>query len=698
MSKLRIYELAKEVGLTTKELLAMLEEEFDLIFKSHMSVIEGDELEIIREYFESLKTDKETKDEVKEAKDKEVKTKKIDLDALEEEYAPIKEKKQKKQQKNKRQDKRRNKSEKKDANVVEIDPEITVGDLATALDLPSSKVITELMKMGIMASVNQTISADQAIDVGIVLGVELVVKKAELDENDISSLDYEDATEDLESRAPVVSVMGHVDHGKTSLLDAIRNTRVTSQEAGGITQHIGASTVYMNGQKVVFLDTPGHEAFTQMRLRGAQSTDIAILVVAADDGVMPQTIEAINHAKAAEIPLIVAINKMDKYEANPDRVKQELIEYGLTPEEWGGDTIMVPVSALKGEGIDELLEYVLMVAEMEELKANPDRQAVGIVIEAELDTGRGAVATVLIQKGTLYQGDFVVSGSASGKVRAMFDSKSKNVKKAGPSTAVQILGLSEVPNAGDKLYAVKDEKTARRYADHQKQLDKDEYVRRTSAVNLDSLFGQIGSGEVKDLNIIVKTDVKGTIDAVASSLEKLSNEEVKVNIIHGATGGITEGDVMLASASNAVIIGFNVRPTQGASEQAQLQDIEIRTYRVIYEAIEDIEKAIKGMLSPTYQEEVTGICEIREIFKVPNIGSVAGVYVTNGKILRNAQVRLIRNNIVVHEGKISSLRRFKDDVRELAQGYEGGVGIERYNDIKVGDMIESFIIKEIKQG
>lgn len=697
MTKLRIYELAKEIDLSTKELINILTEEFGLEIKSHMSIIEGDDLTLIREYFDSLKEEKKPKE--KTVKKPEEKTSKnLDINEFEEEYEEYiedrpKQKKPKKQKKHKFEDR---KNEVKKDEIIYVEAGLTVSDFAISIGEPVSKVITELMKMGIMANMNQVIELDKAIDLGILFGIEVQEKPLETDENDVASLDFEDAEEDLVLRAPVVTVMGHVDHGKTSLLDTIRHSRVTSQEAGGITQHIGASTVYVNGQKIVFLDTPGHEAFTQMRLRGAQATDIAILVVAADDGVMPQTIEAINHAKAANVPIIVAINKMDKYEANPDRVKTELAEHGLTPEEWGGDTIMIPVSARQNTGIDELLEMVLTVAEMEELKANPNRPAVGIVIEAQLDTGRGPVATVLIKKGTLKKGDFVVSGSSSGRVRAMFDSKSKEVKSAKPSTPVLILGLSDVPEAGDMIYAVKDDKTARKFAERQKQLDKAEYVRKTSTVNLDELFSKINEGEVKDLNIIVKTDVKGTIEAVANSLMKLSNEEVRVNIIHGAVGGITESDIMLASASNAVIIGFNVRPNQGASEQAKIQGIDVRTYRVIYEAIEDVEKAIKGMLAPTIVEEVIGTAEIREVFKVPSVGNIAGIYVTSGKILRNAKIRLIRNDIVVHEGEISSLKRFKDDVKELANGYEGGLGIERYNDIKVGDTLEAFIDKEIK--
>ena len=721
MSKLRIYELAKELDMSSKELMNILEEEFDLKFKSHMSILEGDDLVLIEEYFNPAA--EEAKEEVKEKKEepkadkkspapkkdkpldnkkdnKQIKNNKhIDYDQFEDQFGE-KEKK-KKQKKNKGNDKKRfeeKKVEPVEDEIIEIEGEISVGDLANKFKVPATKLIGELMKMGVMAGVNQNISFEQAVDMGILFGKEVVAKQAEADGDDISLLDFEDKPEDLILRAPVVTVMGHVDHGKTSLLDYIRNSRVTSSEAGGITQHIGASTVYINDQKIVFLDTPGHEAFTEMRMRGAQSTDIAILVVAADDGVMPQTIEAINHAKAAGVPIVVAINKMDKDSANPDRVKTELLEHGVTAEDWGGDTIMVPVSAKTGEGIDELLEMVLMVAEMEELKANPNRPAIGIVIEAQLDTGRGPVATVLIKKGTLHQGDNVVSGAAYGRIRAMFDSKSKSVKNAKPSTPVLILGLSEVPEAGDMLYAVADDKTAKKYAERQKQLEKDEFIKRTSKVNLDELFSKINEGEMKDLNIIVKTDVKGTIDAVAQSLAKLSNEEVKVNIIHGAVGGITESDVMLASASNAIIIGFNVRPNQGATEQAKIKEVEIRTYRIIYEAIEDIQNAIKGMLAPKFEEEVLGTCEIREIFKVPGVGNIAGVYVTSGKIARNAKLRLVRNNIVVHEGEVASLRRFKDDVKELANGYEGGVGIEKYNDIKVGDVIEAFVIKEVAQG
>lgn len=693
MSKIRIYELAKEVGLSSKELIAILENEFGLELASHMSVIEGENLELIREYFNELQEEKEKK----QKKEKE----EVVFDKYDEEYdkeIARKEKKKKKANKVKEEEKVETVKEESNDKIVYLEEGSTVKDFAELINKPVTQIIGELMKMGAMLNMNQQISIEQAMEIGMTFNILVEEKSEEIDDSeDISSVDFEDKEEDLQPRAPIVSVMGHVDHGKTSLLDKMRNSRVVKSEAGGITQHIGASNVYVNDKKIVFLDTPGHEAFTQMRLRGANATDIAILVVAADDGVMPQTIEAINHARAAHTPIIVAINKMDKYEANPDKVMSELAEQGLTPEAWGGDTIMVPVSAHTGEGIDELLEMILLVAEMEDLKANPNRDAVGIVIEAQLDKGRGPVATVLVNKGTLNKGDFVVSGHSSGKVRAMFDSNQKQVKKAKPSTAVLILGLSDVPEAGDKIYAIKDEKLGKKFAEKAKEKEKAEYVKRTSTVNLDQLFNQISDGEVKDLNIIVKTDVKGTIEAVSSSLLKLSNDEVRVNVIHGAVGGINESDIMLANASNAIIIGFNVRPNQGAKTQAEEQGIEIRTYRVIYEAIQDIEQAIKGMLAPEYVEEVIGSAEIRDVFKVPGVGNVAGIYVTNGKMQRNAKVRLVRNDVVIFEGVISSLRRYKDDVKELQQGYEGGLGIENYNDVKVGDTIEAFVDKEVER-
>ena len=556
----------------------------------------------------------------------------------------------------------------------------------------------KLMELGIMANQNQEIDFDTA---SLVAGeFDVIVEQDEVedfDDDDVFNLDFEDKKEDLKERPPVITVMGHVDHGKTSILDRIRNSRVAGREAGGITQHIGAYTIRVNDKKIVFLDTPGHEAFTAMRSRGAQVTDVSILVVAADDGVMPQTIEAINHSKAAGVPIIVAINKIDKENANIERVKTELAENGLVPEDWGGDTVLVPVSARTGEGIDDLLEMILMVAEMEELKANPNRLAVGTVIEAQLDKGRGPTATILVQKGTLKHSDMVFSGQASGRIRAMFNDQGKQVKKAGPSTPVLILGLNEVPEAGDMIYAVKDEKEARNYAQKIKDHNREEQIKSSSTMNLDELFGKICDGETKDLNIIIKTDVKGTIDAIKQSLIKLSNEEVKVNIIHGAVGGITESDVNLASASSAIIIGFNVRPTQVAMDMAKNESIEIRTYRVIYDAIEDVKNAITGMLKPQYQEEVLGRATVRDTFKVPGVGTVAGVYVNTGKVTRNATVRLLRDEILIFEGPVSSLKRYKDDVKELTQGYEGGMGFENYNDIKPGDVLEAYVLNEVQR-
>lgn len=499
----------------------------------------------------------------------------------------------------------------------------------------------------------------------------------------------------MKSRWPVVTVLGHVDHGKTTLLDTMRNTRVTESEAGGITQHIGASLVEINNKKIVFLDTPGHEAFTAMRARGDQITDIAILVVAADDGLMPQTIEAINHAKAAQIPIIVAINKMDKPDANPDRVKQQLADHGLLTEDWGGDTIMVPVSALKNEGINELLEMVLLVAEMQELKANPDKPAKGTIIEAKLDKGRGPVATVLVQNGTLRKGDPFVAGQAYGKVRAMLDDKGKVINEAGPASAVEVLGFSVVPDSGDVLKVTKDEKAARNIADARARVVREKQMAANKAVTLDDFYQRMQEGVIRDLNLVVKADVQGTVEAMKQALSKLENEEVRVNIIHTGVGAISESDVMLASASEAIIIGFNVRPTTGARRLSEDNDVDIRTYRIIYEAIEDVQAALKGMLSPVFEEVVLGRAEVRATFKVPGIGVVAGLYVTDGKLQRNARARVVRDGIVIYEGDISSLKRFQDDVREVASGYECGLSIAGYNDIKEGDHLEIVIEKEV---
>lgn len=546
-----------------------------------------------------------------------------------------------------------------------------------------------------MANINQEIKFETAEK--IALDYDILLEREEEEEEEIDFVVEIDKEEDLEFRPPIVTVMGHVDHGKTSLLDAIRDTRVTAKEAGGITQHIGASEVTVSGKKIVFLDTPGHEAFTEMRSRGAKVTDIAILVVAADDGIMPQTVEAINHAKAAQVPIIVAINKIDKPSANIDRVRQELSEHEILVEEWGGDVIDVPVSALKGDNIDTLLEMVLLVAEVEELKANPNRAAVGTVIESNLDKGRGPVATVIVTNGTLKVGDPIVAGSSYGKVRAMINDKGKRIKKAGPSTPVEILGLNEVPNAGDQFVVPSSDKAAKALGEKRKEKKRDEQLKASSKISLEDLFEKMQQGEFKELNIIVKADVQGSVQAVRQSIEKLSNDEVSVRVIHGGVGAITESDIMLASASNAIVIGFNVRPSTGAKTIAERELVDMRTYRIIYEAIEDIEKAMKGMLDPEFVEQELGKAQVRLTFKVPGAGMVAGSYVIEGKIQRNAKVRLVRDGIVVYEGSIDSLRRFKDDVKEVATGYECGIGLTNYNDVKEGDIIEAYIMKEIER-
>ncbi len=577
---------------------------------------------------------------------------------------------------------------------ITVPDEITVGELASRLKITAGEVIKKLMGLGVMATVNQTIDYDTAYLVADELGAKVTREVVVTIEERLFD-ESEDKAEDLVPRSPVVCVMGHVDHGKTSLLDAIRHTNVTAGEAGGITQAIGAYRVKVNDREITFLDTPGHEAFTAMRARGAKSTDIAILVVAADDGIMPQTVEAINHAKAAGIDIVVAINKMDKPGANPDNVKQELTKYNLVPEEWGGDVICVPVSAVTGEGLDDLLENLLLVADMKELKANPNRRAKGLVIEAKLDRGRGPVATVLVQNGTLHSGDIVIAGTAVGRVRAMTDDKGRNVKSAGPSVPVEIIGLAEVPESGDEFAAVEDERMARELAEQRREKTKEEQFKANAKVNLNDLFAQISEG-VKDLNIIVKADVGGSAEAVKQSLEKLSNEEVRVNIIHTAVGGITEGDVMLAAASNALIIGFNVRPDKNALDSAEKQNVEIRTYRIIYECIEEIEAAMKGMLAPKTHEVLQGHAEVRQTIHVPNVGTIAGSYIQDGKVTRNSQIRVVRDGVVIFEDRISSLKRFKDDAREVVAGYECGIGLERFNDIKEGDILEAYVIEEIK--
>ena len=578
---------------------------------------------------------------------------------------------------------------------IELPETVTIKELADKMKIPAAQIIKKLFLEGKMLNVNSDITYDEAEEIALEYDI-LCEHEVVVDVIEEMLKEEEENEEDLQPRPPVVCVMGHVDHGKTSILDAIRKTSVTSGEAGGITQHIGAYVVEVSGQKITFLDTPGHEAFTAMRLRGAQSTDIAILVVAADDGVMPQTIEAINHAKAAEIDIIVAINKIDKPSANIDRVKQELTEYGLIAEDWGGTTIMVPVSAHTGEGLQDLLDMILLDAEVKELKANPNRKGRGLILEAQLDKGRGPVATVLVQKGTLNVGDNVTVGTAFGKIRAMIDDKGRRVKKAGPSTPVEILGLNEVPQAGEVFIATDTEKEARTMAETFIATKREKMLADTkSKLSLDGLFDQIQAGQIKDLNIIVKADVQGSVEAVKQSLAKLSNDEVAVKVIHGGVGAINESDVTLASASNAIIIGFNVRPDNQAKVVAEQEKVDLRLYRVIYNAIEDIEAAMKGMLEPTFEEKIIGHAEVRQTYKVSGVGTIIGGYVQDGKIVRNCKVRLLRDNVVIHEGELASLKRFKDDVKEVNSGYECGMSFEKYNDIKEGDQIEAFVMEEV---
>lgn len=752
MEKIRAYELSKLFGFPSKNIVGVLHE-YGVSTKNHMSALSEQELDVIFEYYTQKNQAKDfsifDKKEAPKKESKEVSGEKqeqenyepvaeievgrklrtvdtrvnnVDLDRIDDEKIEdlipdnvkqgdkkqkIGGKKKQQQQKQKPQHggkkrkpdtskKQPEKKEKKDEPLhVLIPNEITVGELASRMKKSPAEVIKKLMLLGIMATVNETLDYDTASLIVEEMGG-TYEKEIILTEEEKLFDDFEDAAEQLKPRSPVVVVMGHVDHGKTSLLDAIRHTNVTEGEFGGITQHIGAHRVRVGDKKITFLDTPGHEAFTAMRARGALVTDIAILVVAADDGIMPQTVEAINHAKAAEVSIIVAINKIDKDGANPDRVKQELMEYGLVPEDWGGDTICVEVSAKKSQNIKELLEMVLLVAEMKELKANPDRKAKGTVIESELDKGRGSVATVLVQNGTLHVGDIVVAGTAVGRVRAMNNDKGKSVKKAGPSIPVEILGLSEVPEGGDEFYVVDDERRARAVVENRKFKEKQERQKAATAISLDNLFEQIEAGKMKDLNIIVKADVQGSVEAVKQSLERISNDEVRVNVIHGAVGAINESDVMLASASNAIIVGFNVRPTHGASDAAEAADVDLRMYRVIYDAIEDIEKAMKGMLEPTFREEITGHVEIRTTFKVSGIGTIGGAYVTDGRIKRDSLVRVVRDGIVIHEGELASLKRFKDDVKEVNSGYECGLSINNYNDIKDGDIIEAYIMAQVE--
>ena len=745
MSKTRVYELAKTLEISNKELLVKLKE-IGIEAKSHTSGLDEDAVNLALEKLG--KKNDEPKAEVKVESKPEPKVEVKAETKVEPKPEPKNEpkqevkadKKQNEKQNNKPENnkkeapannnnnnnnngnfnpngkKKKNKKNKKNKNFnqpapapvveenvedeileIQIADSISVKELAEKINKAPSAVIMELMKMGVMASANQEIDFETAEKVCETFDI-IVEKAEEIDLLEEAFREEVDDEADLKERPPVVVVMGHVDHGKTSLLDAIRHSHVTAREAGGITQHIGAYTVSINDKPITFLDTPGHEAFTAMRMRGAQVTDIAILVVAADDGVMPQTIEAINHAKAAGVEIIVAINKIDKPGANPDRVKQELVEYGLVSEDWGGDTICVPVSAVSKEGIDNLLEMIILVAEMKELKANPNKRARGNIIEAQLDKGRGAVATVLVQSGTLNVGDPIVAGSSYGRIRAMMNDKGQKVKKAGPSVPVEILGLNEVPMAGDMFYVAESEKKARQVAESVIAKGREELIKDTpQKVSLDDLFNQIQSGSVKELNIVIKADVQGSVEAVKQSLEKLSNDEVRIRTIHGGVGAVTESDVMLASASNAIIIGFNVRPEASAKNVAEDQKVDIRLYRVIYNAIEDITAAMKGMLDPVYEEKIVGHAEIRQLFKASGVGTIGGSYVTDGKFVRNAKVRIVRDGIVVYDGELATLRRFKDDVKEVNAGYECGLLFNKFNDIKEGDIVEAFVMEEIKR-
>ena len=660
-------------------------EEFGVEVKNHMSVIEDEDATLIKELLgDTSNGDSEGKKSL--------------VDEYEEELAESLNKGVKKKKKTKKELEQEEVERNAEAacGVIEIGETITVKELCEKLGEPTNDVIKNLIFLGVMAGVNQEIDFTTAEKLCEKYEV-LVEKKEEETELEAFEEDTDVVEENLVKRPPIVTIMGHVDHGKTSLLDAIRHAKVTASEAGGITQHIGAYTVSLNGEKITFLDTPGHEAFTAMRARGAQVTDIVILVVAADDGIMPQTKEAINHCKAADVPMIVAINKIDRPGANVDRVKQELTEHGLVSEDWGGDTICVPVSAKTGENLESLLEMVLLTAEMQELKADPNRKAKGTVIEAKLDKGRGAVASLLIQNGTLNVGDSILVGSTYGRIRAMFDDRGKKIKSAGPSIPVEILGLSEVPAAGDRFIVCKDEKTARNMADLRKQKIKADSHQASNRVSLEDLYSQIQEGKVKELAIVVKADVQGSVEAIRQSLEKLSTDDVKVRVIHGAVGAITETDVTLAAASNALVIGFNVRPDGNATVQAEKENIEIKTYRIIYDAIEDVKSAMIGMLEPEYKEVVNGKAEVRMTYKISNVGTIAGCYVTDGKIVRNSEIRVIRDGIVIFESTLASLKRFKDDAKEVAKGYECGLSVEKFNDLKEGDVIESFTMEAIKR-
>ncbi|PFK46131.1 translation initiation factor IF-2 [Bacillus cereus] len=688
MSKIRVYEYAKKHNISSKDIITKLKE-MNIEVSNHMTMLDDEVVNKLDNQYNTGAEKPSVADDF-EVEEKVVRSKKNSN----------KKKKKGKGNEDKRQE---NFAGRQQTQVVETPDKITfsgtltVGDLSKKLGKEPSELIKKLFMLGIMATINQDLDKDTieliAADYGIEVEEEVIVSETEFE----TFIDEQDDEENLKERPAVVTIMGHVDHGKTTLLDSIRNSKVTAGEAGGITQHIGAYQVEVNDKKITFLDTPGHAAFTTMRARGAQVTDITILVVAADDGVMPQTVEAINHAKAAGVPIIVAVNKMDKPAANPDRVMQELTEYELVPEAWGGDTIFVPISAIQGEGIDNLLEMILLVSEVEEYKANPNRYATGTVIEAQLDKGKGTIATLLVQNGTLRVGDPIVVGTSFGRVRAMVSDIGRRVKVAGPSTPVEITGLNEVPQAGDRFMAFADEKKARQIGESRAQQALLAQRGEKSKLSLEDLFQQIQEGEMKEINLIVKADVQGSVEAMAASLRKIDVEGVKVKIIHTGVGAITESDIILASASNAIVIGFNVRPDVNAKRTAELENVDIRLHRIIYKVIEEIEAAMQGMLDPEFEEKVIGQAEVRQTFKVTKVGTIAGCYVTDGKITRDSGVRIIRDGVVIYEGQLDTLKRFKDDVKEVAQNYECGITVERYNDLKEGDIIEAYIMEEVKR-
>ncbi len=755
---MRVYEYAKQHGIQSKEMINVLKK-LNLAVSNHMSIVDDEMIKKVEEYFQKLKNSSKSNqqknsDQIKKEKKEntpKTMTKKTEnhtpvksnekvrdnknirqkdnkdinipkrVEKYNENVESVGKTKKKSKPNNKRFDdnkvsdqkdlsnnantrRKRNKKKNEEENVtpnetidkIIYNGSLTVGELAKMLGKESSEIIKKLMSLGIMATINQEIELEAIQLVAEEYGV-VVEEKITIDEDQFELFDDEDKEEDLKVRPPAVSIMGHVDHGKTTLLDAIRNSKITAGEAGGITQHIGAYQVDVNGKKITFLDTPGHAAFTSMRARGAQVTDITILVVAADDGVMPQTIEAINHAKAANLPIIVAVNKVDKENANSERVKQELTEHGLVPEDWGGDTIFVSISAIKNEGLDDLLDMILLVAEVHEYKANPNRLAKGIIIESQLDKGKGPIATVLVQNGTLHVGDPIVAGNTYGKIRAMVNDKGRRIKEAVPSTPVEITGLNEVPNAGDPFMVVKEERKARVIGEKRAIKQRQSELNTTSRVTLDDLYKQIQEGEIKDLNVIIKGDVQGSVEALQGSLEKIDIEGVRVKIIHKGVGAITETDVTLASASNAIIIGFNVRPEPQAKTSADREKVDVRLHRIIYNVIDEIKAALQGMLDPVYEENIKGRAEIRQIFRASNIGTIAGCYVVEGKIIRNGSARVIRDGIVIFEGDIDTLKRFKDDAKEVAQGYECGITLENFNDVKEGDIIESFVLETVKK-